>query len=217
MMATVTIGRRERKKLETRRALEAAALDLFACQGFDATTIEEITEAADVSLRTFFRYFATKEDVVLADQEERLALLRRVLDERPLDEPILLSVRKAVLALADCYYQEQRDAFQIRMRLLLATPSLAARNLALQLAWEDTIVDALTERLPAEAAADLYARLVASTSVAALRVAITTWLDDEGQAPLPKLVAETLDTLAAGFNQITTTTKLVPTSLGTSR
>ena len=196
------LGRRERKKRDTRRALESAALRLFAERGFDATTIDDITAAVDVSPRTFFRYFATKEDVVLVDYEERLVLLRRVLAERPADEPLLVSVRHAVLALADRYSAEQHEALLRRFRLMLATPALGARNLALQTAWEEAIAAAAAARLgvPVD---ELRARLLAAAAVAALRVALTVWVADDGREPLPRLVERALDELAVGFGRPT--------------
>jgi AcrR family transcriptional regulator len=86
------LGRRERKKAATRQALTDAALDLFEEKGFTATTIEEITERVDVAPRTFFRYFATKEAVLLPDVEAQTTALVASLAARPTDEPLMDSI-----------------------------------------------------------------------------------------------------------------------------
>ena len=77
------MGLRERKKLRTRRAIAGAALRLFAERGYEETTISDIAAAAEVSPRTFFSYFPSKEDVVFAEMDERLADVRAGLAERP--------------------------------------------------------------------------------------------------------------------------------------
>ena len=79
------LGRRERKKRETRQALVETAMALFAEQGVDGTTIEQISDGADVSERTFYRYFATKEDVLFADSIERRERFATALATRPED------------------------------------------------------------------------------------------------------------------------------------
>ncbi|HSP03694.1 MAG TPA: TetR family transcriptional regulator, partial [Acidimicrobiales bacterium] len=81
------IGLRERKKRDRRRQIEDVAIELFEQQGFDATTIEQIAAAAEIAPRTFFSYFETKDDVVLADYADRLGRILDELDQRPADEP----------------------------------------------------------------------------------------------------------------------------------
>ena len=88
-------GRRERKKQRTREALVEAAFVLFQEKGFEATTVEEIADAVDVSSRTFFRYFASKEDVVLTFQEEQFAAVLEALASQTADLPVMTALRKA--------------------------------------------------------------------------------------------------------------------------
>src|ERR1043166_5369694 len=80
-------GLRERHRKRTAADLEEAALKLFTEKGFDAVTIDDIAASADVSRRTFFRYFASKEDVILADHPKRLGELQAALDRPPADAP----------------------------------------------------------------------------------------------------------------------------------
>src|ERR1044072_1761281 len=90
-------GLRERKKQRTRDALLRAALELFTTQGYEDTTVDEIAEAAEVSQRTFFRYFAGKEDAAFAVQEIAHTQFLAAVRERPCDEAPLEALRNAVL------------------------------------------------------------------------------------------------------------------------
>jgi AcrR family transcriptional regulator len=98
---------RERKKAAAESALQKAALDLFEQKGYDATTIEEIVAEADVSRRTFFRYFGSKEEVVFKGTSEDLEVLRRLVRERPKDESDLAAVKNAVVGFTK-YMQARR-------------------------------------------------------------------------------------------------------------
>ena len=89
-------GRRSRKKRQTRAAIEHAALSLFVEKGYEATTVEEITERADVSVTTFFRYFPGKAEVLLSDHGEQLPALHQAILGRPATESDLVAVRRAV-------------------------------------------------------------------------------------------------------------------------
>ena len=95
----VAVGRRDRKKNATRDALRASAHALFAERGFQATTIDDITEAADVSRRTFFRYFDSKDDLLRVDVADLLPVMVAALRARPLDEAPLTSILAALRVL----------------------------------------------------------------------------------------------------------------------
>jgi AcrR family transcriptional regulator len=92
-------GLRERKRQQTRERLSRAAMALFLERGFEATTLDDIAAAADISRRSFFHYFASKEDVVFAWQEESTAALVAAVAARPADEPMLVAAENAITAM----------------------------------------------------------------------------------------------------------------------
>ncbi len=129
--AGVRASLRQRKRERTRAALVGAALDLFERQGYEATTVDEIAAAADVSPRTFFRYFATKEEVALGDDSGPQII--GLLAARPDDEPMLESVRRVVTDSLALVSAEDREALLARLRIVYRTPSLRARRWEFQL------------------------------------------------------------------------------------
>ena len=190
-------GLRERKKRRTRDELEQAALGLFAERGFDAVTVDDIAAAADVSARTFFRHFGSKDDVLVAYNRDYLDRLRARLAERPGDESPLTSVRQAMLAMAADYESEKESLF-LRTRIMKDTPSLMGRSLEIQQQWEKVLADAVAKRLGIPSDNDLRPALVAACAVAALRVASDAWLAEEGKRDLPELVDAALLLVAGG-------------------
>jgi AcrR family transcriptional regulator len=195
-----SVGLRERKKARSREALQEAAMDRFARQGFDGTTVEEIAEACEVSPRTFFRYFPTKEDVLFADAAERRERLLAVIAERPVDEPAFVALTAAMRTLtAD--YRDDRDALVTRSHVVAASPHLQAYKAEHQHGWEEAVVDVLERR--ARAQHDDVARdelmLVAAVTTAALRVALDAWVADPSAPDLGVLLDEALARVAAGF------------------
>ena len=191
-------GLRERHRKRTAADLEAAALDLFSEKGFDAVTIDDIAAAADVSRRTFFRYFASKEDVILSDHPKRLDELEAALDRRPADEPALTALRHAIMSMAGAY-EDEREHMVRRFSLMTTTPALEARSLCLQRNWETAVTEMLAARMGVDPAKDLRPGVVAATTMAAMRVATANWLAGGGQGDLPVIVAEALDLLDGGL------------------
>jgi AcrR family transcriptional regulator len=193
-------GLRERKKMERRRAIEAAALDLFDRQGFDATTTEQIANAADIAPRTFFSYFPTKEDVVLADYAQRLERIVDELARRPASEGPWDALRASLLAVA-VDYEAEREQLMVRFRIMAECPSVFARSLALQAGWEDTLVTTMADRLGAEPG-DLTPRLMAAAALAAMRSSIRHWLVTGHAEPLPWVVSDCFERLGRGFSGV---------------
>ncbi|MET0747211.1 MAG: helix-turn-helix domain-containing protein, partial [Rhizobium sp.] len=118
-------GRRERKRRQTRGRIEHAALALFLDRGFDQTTIEDITEAADVSKRSFFDYFRSKEEVVFAWQDSFADDLAGAVAARPAGEPLVRVVEEALSAAVMAAFDPQRLALG---DLIRDTPALCARD-----------------------------------------------------------------------------------------
>jgi AcrR family transcriptional regulator len=196
--ATARPGLRERKKEQTRQALESAALALFAEKGFDGTTVDEIAEACDVSQRTFFRYYGAKEDVLFADGDERLGALLALIASQPVAEAPLRAVQTAFLATSEDYAQD-RERLLLRSRIFDGSSSLRSHKYERQRSWEDAVTAALVER-EAKLGGDAtvrHLRLVAGTSMACLRAALDDWLEHGGD--LTVLVETNFDDVASGL------------------
>jgi AcrR family transcriptional regulator len=190
-----SLSLRERKKLRTQHELQAAALQLFVEHGFDQVTTDDIAAAAEVSKTTFYRYFGSKEDVLLGDPEADLRQVRAALNDRPRDEPVLDSVRNAILGLA-AGVQHDRAAMLARGRLMRTTSSLMARYLEHQAALEQVMIGFIAERRGADPRTDLAVRLLGAHTVTALRVTVDFWLDHDGSPDLADLVHQALGLLA---------------------
>ena len=152
-------GRRARKKLATRRALADAAIRLFAARGYEATTVDDIADAVDVSARTFHRYFACKEDVLFAD------------------EPVLDSIRAAVHVLLEAAVSRP-DIEAARIELITSSVTLRAHSLRHVDELARIVAEHATSRLDL-APGDPLPRLLGALSITALRTARDRWLTQQ--------------------------------------
>jgi AcrR family transcriptional regulator len=188
------LGLRERKKLRTQRELREAGLRLFQERGFDHVAIDDIAAAAEVSKTTFYRYFDSKEDVLLGNLDEGIERMEAALAARPADEPAVEAVRNAILDLMDDYGHD-RELTLAKGRIMRDTPSLQARNRDHQVAWEAVLARFVAERLGVEAH-DLVPRVIAANLIATMRVAVDQWLASGGRSPLHTTVADALELVA---------------------
>jgi AcrR family transcriptional regulator len=185
-------GLRERKKTKLRQTIIREALRLFAERGFAGTTVDDIAGAADVSRRTFFRYFDRKEDVVLGWLDEVGEVVADCLAARPRSEPPLEAVRASVLTLVEGYRERAADALA-GAKVIETTPAVRAREREKHGAWEDAIATELLKRLGRSRASQRRARLLAALSVGALSASVAIWRAEEGRPDLADLVRDAFD------------------------
>lgn len=193
---------REFQKQATRDALRTAAMRLFVDRGFRNTTAQDIAAAAEVSRRTFFLHFTSKDEVLLGHIEEQLAMLRAELAVAPADLDPAARAGHAVISLAAS--MQRRDGLLLQLDLLEQAPELLAVNLRQLTAFEGAIADAVrgwlrgeSRRLSAESEA--FAELLGAVSIAALRAALNVWRRRRGRGSLERLVAAQVQRLQGGL------------------
>jgi TetR/AcrR family transcriptional regulator, regulator of mycofactocin system len=135
-----------RPAVTSRAELERIALELFATRGFDETTVEDIAETAGIGRRTFFRYFASKNDVVWGDFDAALADLRQRLAAVPDVVPLIEGLTGAVLAF-NSLPPEAEPQHRVRMAMVLHTPALQAHSTLRYAGWRGVVADHAARRL----------------------------------------------------------------------
>ncbi|MGP4013573.1 TetR family transcriptional regulator [Streptomyces sp. 4N124] len=197
---------RERKKQRTRDALLRAALELFTTRGYEQTTVDDITEAVEVSQRTFFRYFASKEEAAFF--AARLAESRFVdaIRARPPHETPLEALRRAVLESWDTIGEAIEEVVPLELhmriyRMIESTPSLLAAHLRRSAELEEEIARIIAEREGLDVDADPRPRLVVAVFGSVIRVTERMWSegDDFSLTAMRELTATYLEQLGPGL------------------
>ncbi|MFJ2028853.1 TetR family transcriptional regulator [Streptosporangium sp. NPDC087985] len=190
-------GLRERKKAKTRRMIQDHALRLFAEQGYEATTVEQIAEAAEISPSTFFRYFPTKEDVVVQDDYD--PLLMYMLAAQPADLAPVPALRATLRGAFEQIPQEEELQILARTRLQLSHTALRARAVDNMMTTIDMLAEGVARRLGREAT-DPLSRTAAGAVVGAMIAALFAWAEANGTRRLADAVDEALGLLEAGLH-----------------
>ncbi|MGW3498808.1 TetR/AcrR family transcriptional regulator [Streptomyces sp. NPDC001020] len=193
------LGLRERKKIKTRMAIRKATYRLVQEQGYDATTIEQIAEAAEVSPSTVFRYFPTKEDIVVTDEYD--PLMEEELRTRPADEPLLASLRyvmnSAIERSASGEY-ETPEEMRLRIRLMAEVPAVRARMIEGMASTGQAMCRVVAERTGRDPG-DLEVRVYCMGVVGALVEASRYWIEHAQQGDMSAYVQRALDVLEHGL------------------
>lgn len=184
---------RERKKHETRQAINDAAFDLAKRHGPAAITVEDIAESANVSPRTVFNYFPTKEAAILGfDPAQQREMVRRI-EDRPSNEPPLAAIRAAYRGAFDA---ESVERWRERAELVRNHPHLYSAYLATFATFDSDLAAVIGRRIGTDVADGMYPRLVAAVATTAMRVAVTRAIDH------PEVTID--DLIDAAFDHIST-------------
>lgn len=189
-------GLRERKKLRTRIAIRQAAYRLIAEQGYEATTVEQIAAAAEVSPSTVFRYFPAKEDIVLTDEYDRV--LAAALRDRPAGEPPLESLRHVLAEVFAELLATGEQELRQRTRLMVEVPAVRARTAGSMPDTAGALADALAARTGREPG-DLAVRVFVAAVLGTLREVTLYWGEQGQEGDLVAMTGRALDTLEGGL------------------
>lgn len=166
-----------RPAVTSRAELERICLEMFAAQGFDATSVDEIAAAAGIGRRTFFRYFTSKNDAVWGDFDGRLEAFARWFDDCPDALPVVEAIRRGVIAF-NSFDGPATVSVRDRMRLILGSPSLQAYSTLRYEAWREVVARFAATRLGATPQ-DLIPRTLGHLALGAALAAYEQWLVDE--------------------------------------
>jgi len=199
------VSLRERKKLATRRLLRRAALDLVAERGLANVTVEDIAEAAEVSPRTFFNYFPSKEAVLFGGDPDRAAELRdRIVNEAP-GKSALDALRAVLTRDSESMADELRSLggdpadWLRRMKVARTDPHVRAAHAAQMAMMERAIAEGLAARLGIDQETDPYPGVLAAAGVSVVRACLSFWAGAGGAISLGQLIDQAFKALADGF------------------
>ncbi|WP_456113481.1 TetR/AcrR family transcriptional regulator [Streptomyces xylophagus] len=192
------LGLRERKKIKTREAIRTATYALVKEQGYDATTIEQIAERAEVSPSTVFRYFPTKEDIVLTDEFD--PLIMEELRARPADEPWMDTLRYVMQKAVSLGMKEDEEVSRLRTHLMVQVPAVRSRMMESMSVTGTMLCEAIAERTGRDQDS-LEVRVYAMSIIGALMETSLYWAENGHRDDFKVLLDRTLDVLEHGLSE----------------
>jgi AcrR family transcriptional regulator len=187
---------RERTRRAMRAELTLLAQDLFAAKGYDQTTIEDLVAAAGMSKRTFFRYFTSKEDLVLGKYELLADRLTEAITARPREEPVWESLRRAFDVIVEFFDDERQLARTLAMeKVICANPALSAGELERMARAQEQLADLIRDRMGRPSPADPTPAAIAGAALSCLIAAKKTWIATSQSRPFGELLDEAMAAL----------------------
>ncbi|MDT0327023.1 TetR/AcrR family transcriptional regulator [Nocardiopsis lambiniae] len=203
---------RERKKRRTRRTLADTALRLFLQRGYDDVTLDELTERAGVSVRTFFRYYSSKEEVAMAAEGELWEAYARRLHDLAPGGPALEQLRDRYVAAVREMPGEWTERYLATRGLAARTPALRAQHTAATDLLQVRIIEALERVMGVDSRRDVRLRLVSDMTLAAVRYGSKNWIRENRTADRTGDGESLIREVVAAFDALHGAVVLVPTS-----
>jgi AcrR family transcriptional regulator len=188
-------GLRELKKQRTRWAIQEHALRLIAQQGYDSTTVEQIAAAAEISPSTFFRYFPTKEDVVIQDEYD--PMIMAAFQAQPSADGPVTAFRLAMRKVLDGMDDDERKRVLERTKLIMSVPALRARTLDGLTGMMRLVADHVAARVGRDGD-EMRVQVIAGACIGALLAALFAWIESDGERDIRELVDASLGLLEGG-------------------
>ena len=189
-------GLRERKKQKTRWAIQEHALRLIAEQGYDATTVDQIAAAAEISPSTFFRYFPSKEDLIIEDQYD--AMMLEGLSTMDPSVPPMEAARRVITGALSAMSEHDLEKILERSKLIMSVPALRSRSMENVTKTIDMLAGVVARRVGLSPDS-VEIRAFAGAVIGALTSVIFTWVESGGQGRLDEIVDRALSLVAAGL------------------
>lgn len=182
-----------RRRSTTQREIADVAVDLFATHGFDAVSVDDVAEAAGISRRTLFRYYASKNAILWGDFDAHLDRLQALLGAVDPDVPLRTALRAALLEF-NTFDDSETAQHRERMRVILGTAELQAYSMTMYAGWREVIARFVADRCGAKVS-DLGPQTMAWTLLGVALAAYEHWLADESVS-LPDALAAAFDLTA---------------------
>ena len=190
------VSLRERKKLATKQALAFTALQLAVERGLENVRVEDITDAVNVSRRTFTNYFSSKEEAIASLNADRAAQAAEALRDRPAGEPLADSLAEAFAAQYQAAERGMDPERIAAVQLMTSSPALRGEYLKTQVQSEGPLAKAIAARTGADPQGDLYPSVLAAAVAAAVRAATVHWRVQGGAGSLPDLIRQAIHQVA---------------------
>lgn len=203
LQKVIVLSPRDRRRTKLAAEIERVALSLFLKRGIGAVTIDEVADAAAISRRTFFRYFASKEDLLLGDRQRYdESLARAVAKEQPNRSAVRML--RDILIEMSLEVEAEEDTARLRLELFRKYPQEMSGAFEQQRAWNSTFKAMVTERMGLEDSRDIRPALIVGVMMSAANVALHNWFVKGAKQPLHELVEAALDQTITGLAELDT-------------
>src|SRR6516165_5957692 len=197
----IELSPRDRRRTKLAAQIERTALSLFVKRGISAVTVDEIADAVDISRRTFFRYFASKEDLLLGDRQPYDDSLARVVAKEQPSQSAVRMLRDILVEMSH-EVEAEADTARLRLELFRKYPEEMSGAFAQQRAWNSTFTEMVAQRMGLDHSYDMRPALIVGVMMSAANVALHNWFVRGARQPLHELVETALDQTITGLAEL---------------